>query len=443
VILPDDLDTVAIGVPSTTGRLMGKRVTRAVWERVCATGSFTMPEFHLVSDLGGDVVEGLPAVGGHSGWGNGYLRPDLDSWRRLPWDPGTALVLCDALDANGKPAETAPRWILRRQLERLEERGLSARAASELEFYLYRTSYEEAARKGYRKLRPAYHRHGDNDLLVDGHLEGPLGDIRRMLPEAGIPVEVTQGEGGIGQFEVTLSHSKPLEMADRHLVYKHGVKALAQRHGLAATFMAKVEDDQAGSGCHLHLSLMDAGERSVFAGDQDGLSPFGRAFLGGVLRYCSELCLLLAPYPNSYRRLQPGSWAPAAVTWGLDNRTCLLRVCGAPDATRLEFRLPGADVNPYLGFAALVAAGLSGVDEQIEPGDAIVGDAYRTEVQDSATALPRDIGAAVDALAGSDMARAAFGSEVCDHLVGLGAHEAALDRRHVSDADLVRCFETA
>ena len=436
------VDTVAVAVPTATGRLMGKRLTLAAWERVAAAGTFSMPDFHLVTDLGGEVVEGLEASGGHRGYGNGVLRPDLSSWRELPWDPGTALVLCDAYTADGAPAEAAPRWILRRQLERLAERGLAPTAASELEFYLYRTSYEEAAALRHHGLRPAYHRHGDNDLLVDGHLEGPLGDIRRMLPRAGVPVELSQGEGGVGQFEVTLHPAEPLAMADRHVVYKHGVKTLAQRHGLAATFMAKVADDQAGSGCHLHLSLTDADGGAALAGDRDGLGALGRGFLAGVLAHVSELCLLLAPYPNSYRRLRPGSWAPSAVTWGVDNRTCLVRVCGAPAATRLELRLAGADVNPYLGFAAFIAAGLAGVDAGLEPPAPVTGDAG-TGDRAAGPALPRDLGAAVDALAASPLAAAAFGTAVRDHLVGLGAHEAERERRRVSDGDLARGFETA
>jgi glutamine synthetase len=434
-----DVDTVAVGVPTASGWLMGKRLTYTAWQQTLEAGSLAMPEFHLIVDITGTPVSGLPAAGAHTGWANGLLRPDLGTWRVLPWEPRTALVLGDAYDARGQPAETAPRWILRRQLERLEQLGLTAVGASELEFYLFSTTYQGIHRSGPTALRPAYHRHGDVDLLVAGHLEPVLGQIRRELPLANIPIELSHGEGGIGQFEVTLPPAPALEMSDRHTIYKHAVKTIAHRHGLAATFMAKVADDQAASGCHFHLSVSDRRGGSALAGDWHGLSEFGRAFLAGVLTYIPELLLLLAPFPNSYRRLQPGEWVPTTVTWGVDNRAALVRLCGTGKDTRLELRLAGADANPYLGFAAFVAAGLAGVEEGLEPPPPVIG-----EPDESAEVrLPRDIGEAAERLAGSAMAAARFGEAVRDHLVGLGEHEAAVARREVTDRDLIRGFETA
>jgi glutamine synthetase len=437
-----DIDTIALAVPDAAGRLIGKRLTAAAWERVRADGEFSMPDFHLVTDADNVPIPDLPAAGLHNGFRNGRLRPDPASWRELPWSDRTGLVICDALDADGAPAERAPRWILRRQIQRLAERGITAGTASELEFYLLRTSYGDAADRGYRDLRAAYHRHGDNDLLVDGVVEPLLGDVRRLMPLAGIPIELSQGEGGIGQFEVTLAWSDPLEMADRHVVYKHGVKALGLHHGLAATFMAKFRDDQPGSSCHVHLSLFDADGRSLLSGgrgDAGALSPFGEAFLAGLLAYAPEFCLLFAPYANSYRRLQLGSWAPATVTWGLDNRTCLVRVCGEERARRIEFRLPGADTNPYLAFAGVIAAGLRGVDEQLTPPAPVTGDAYAAD----APLLPRDLAEAIARFEGSAAAREALGDAVHEHIAALARHERDAVRREVTDRDLVRGFEVA
>lgn len=435
-----DIDTIALAVPDAAGRLIGKRLTTAAWKRVQASGEFSMPDFHLVTDVNNVPIADLPAAGLHNGFRNGLLRPDPTSWRLLPWNDRTSLVICDALDADGEPAERAPRWVLRRQVERLAARGITAGAASELEFYLLRTSYGDAADRGYRGLRAAYYRHGDNDLLVDGVVEPLLGDVRRLMPLAGVPIELSQGEGGVGQFEVTLDWSDPTEMADRHTVYKHGVKALGLHHGLAATFMAKFADDQPGSGCHVHLSLFDATGASLLSGADGGLSGFGEAFLAGLLTYAPDFCLLFAPYANSYRRLQLGSWAPATLTWGFDNRTCLVRVCGDEGSRRIEFRLPGADTNPYLAFAGVIAAGLRGVDERLTPPPPVTGDAYATP---GADLLPRDLAEAVERFEGSAVAREALGEVVHEHIAALARHERDVSRREVTDRDLVRGFEVA
>jgi glutamine synthetase len=434
-----EVDTVAIAVPDASGRLIGKRLSAQAWGRVRESGEFSMPDFHLITGLENEPIEGMLATGAQNGFPNGVLRPDMSSWRTLPWDAGTGLVICDAHAADGSPSESAPRWILRRQVEALAEHGLIAGIASELEFYVLRSSYGAIAASRYRRLRGAYHRRGDNDLLVDGVLEPLLGDVRRLMPAAGVPIELSQGEGGVGQFEVTVRYAEPLAMADRHVVYKHGLKTLAHRHGLAATFIAKLSDDQPGSSCHIHLSLRDAGDECALDGDRDGLSPFGRSFVAGVLAYAPELCLLFAPYANSYRRLQPGSWAPANVTWGVDNRTCLVRVCGEDGSRRIEFRLPGADANPYLAYSGLIAAGLRGVADGLELPPPVTGDAYEVD----AVLLPRDIADAVERFSRSTMALDAFGAAVHQHVAALGTHERDVTRREVTDRDLVRGFEVA
>lgn len=434
-----DVATVAIAVPDAVGRLIGKRLTRASWQRVRGSGEFSMPDFHLVTDLSNAPIPGMRAAGVQNGFHNGVLRPDMSTWRNLPWSEGTGLVICDAFDDGGVPAECAPRWVLRRQLERLERRGIAAGAASELEFYVLRTSYADAKADAYRHLHPIYHRAGDNDLLVDSVAEPLLGDIRQLMPLAGVPIELSQGEGGAGQFEVTLQWCDPLAMADRHVIYKHGVKALALRHELAATFMAKLADDQPGSSCHVHLSLRDRNGDSLLDNGDGRLSAFGRSFTAGLLVHAPAFAPLYAPYGNSYRRLQPGSWAPTALTWGSDNRTCLIRICGAPGARRIEFRLPGADVNPYLAFAAMIAAGLQGVDDELEPPPPVPADAYAS----GAEPLPADLTEAIERFERSDVARDALGSGVHEHLAGLARHERDVNRREVTDRDRARGLEVA
>jgi glutamine synthetase len=435
-----NVGTVAVAVPDAFGRLIGKRLTYEAWQRVANDGVLPMPEFHLITDAENLPVDGSPVTGVQNGFRNGLLAPDRSTERRLPWDESTTIVICDALGPGGEPAEAAPRWVLRRQVERLGALGLASGFASELEFYAYQTSYEDLAETGYRAPRAAYHRAGDNDLLVDGVVEPLLGDIRRLMPQAGIPIELSQGEGGVGQFEVSLRYAPPVEMADHHSVYKLGVKTLAQRRGLAVTFMAKPETGQVGSSCHVHVSLRDESGANAACGHDDRLTRTGEQFLAGLLAYSSELCLLFAPTPNSYRRLLPGSWAPATVTWGLDNRTALVRLCGVPGDRRFEFRLPGADVNPYLAFAGILAAGIGGIEHQLTPPPPVTGDASRLE---GAQVLPRDLAEAITQFAASELAMAAFGSDVHDNLVSLAKHELDIARREVTDRDRARYFEVA
>jgi glutamine synthetase len=374
----------------------------------------------------------------HQGLRNGVLRPDEGTLRALPWSPGTALVLCDAYSAAGDPAETAPRWVLRRQVERLGRTGLEARCATELEFYLYRGSYEQLHRGAYRELVPAYHLAADNDLLIAGWAEEVVGAIREQMPHAGVPVEVSQGEGGLGQHEVGIAHAPPMEAADRHVVYKHGVKDIAAAAGYAATFLAKVADDQAGSGCHVHISLW-SGEACALSDGGGDLSELGRSFLAGLLAFTPELMLFHAPYANSYRRFVEGSTAPANLTWGYDNRTALVRVIRSRGGTRFELRVPGADANPYLSVAAALAAGLEGLERRLEPPEATDGNAYDSDAQP----VPGDLTHALDAFSGSKLAAAAFGEEVRDHFAALAAAELSASRRAVTDWDLRRGFERA
>ena len=434
--LPPAARTVAVAVPNHAGRLIGKRLPVQRWPSVVEEG-MAMPDFHLVSAVDNFPVLGMEVTGLHTGFRNGVLRPDVATLAPLPWEPGTSIVLCDTLDGDGNLVDEAPRSILHRQTSFLRERGLEAAVASELEFYLFRTSYEEAHRAAYRRVEPSYHRHPDNDILISGYDEPFLAALRQNLAEMGIGVRASQGEGGRGQHELNLGHSDPLSAADAHVLYKHAVKATAHQTGRSVTFMAKPSSD-VGSGCHFHLSILQEG-RNALGGPDGSLSRTGQRFLAGLVAFSGDFMVLHAPYVNSYRRLRPGSWAPTNATWGFDNRTCLVRVVGTGQDLRFEFRLPGADVNPYLAVAAVLAAGLAGLDRELEPPPPVAGDAYES----GAPELPADLTDAVRQFEKSEPARMAFGSRVHAHLLGMSRNERDEARAAVTDWDLQRGFENA
>jgi glutamine synthetase len=434
----EHVDTVAFAVPDNVGRLIGNRFPVSRYDDLVENG-ISMPDFYLVTGIDNTPHAGLAVTGLHTGFRNGILRPDVSTLRVLPWAPNTALVLCDALDPDGSPIDVAPRRILQSQVVRLEELGITARCATELEFYLFRGSVERARRTRFRRLTPSYHLSGDHDLLISGYDEGVIGDIRRSMPLAGIAVEASHGEGGPGQHELALEHAPPIDAADRHVVYKHGVKAIAAMHDRAATFMAKVDQRTSGSSCHVHISLGDV-TGSAIGRDATSLSEFGSGFLAGLLAFTPELMLLHAPYANSYRRLVEGSWAPSNMTWGSDNRTCCIRCVGRDASFRFEFRAPGADANPYLVLAAVIAAGLEGVRRSSPLPPPVDGDAYAAA---ASPPLPHDLTEAVALFAASDVAAAAFGTAVRDHFAELGRRELDAVRRAVTNWDLERGFERA
>lgn len=435
--LSADAQVVAICAPDNAGRLIGKRIPAERWQSVLARG-LPMPDFHLVTGIENVPLDGLAVSGRHRGFPNGLLLPCQETMCFPSWEPGSALVIADVADANGSPVEHAPRSILRRQLARLEKASLTATFASELEFYLFRTPYERAWASGYRELEPSYHLHADNDILIAGHDREFVTSVRQAMTSIGIQIDQWQGEGGPGQHEINLHYTEPLQMADRHVLYKHGVKALAQSCALSVTFMAKPFTDEAGSSCHVHLSLYDNDGQPAFG--IDDLSALGRAFLAGLLAYGPELTLLHAPYANSYRRLQPDSFAPVNVTWGWDNRSCMVRVVGRGKACRFEFKLPGADVNPYLSFAAIIAAGLAGLERDLDPPQPTTGDAW---AESGARRLPADLTEAVGAFATSNLAAQAFTPAIHEHLLGLAENELRTSRRYVADWELRRGFENA
>ena len=434
--LPRGASTVAVAVPNHAGRLIGKRLPAERWPSVVESG-MAMPDFHLVSAVDNFPVPGMEVTGLHTGFRNGVLRPDPATVAPLPWESGTVIVLSDTLDAEGRLVGEAPRSILRRQVARLAESGFEATVASELEFYLFRSSYEEAHRAAYSRVEPSYHRHPDNDILIAGFDEPFLATLRENLAGMGIPVWASQGEGGRGQHELNLRHCDPLGAADAHALFKLAVKATAQSVGRSVTFMAKPSGD-VGSGCHIHLSITGDG-RNVLGLPDGSLSRTGERFLAGLLAFAGDFMILYAPYANSYRRLRPGSWAPTNVTWGFDNRMCLVRVTGRDQDLRLEFRLPGADVNPYLATAGVLAAGLIGLERELEPPPPTVGNAYESGAPD----LPADLTEAVQRFEDSQEATAVFGRSVQRHLLAMARNERDEARAAVTDWDLQRGFENA
>jgi glutamine synthetase len=444
-----EIDTVVVAFPDLQGRLMGKRVTgHHFLDHVLAPGPGGGPagieacNYLLAVDVEMTPVPGYRFANWDEGYGDFTAVPDLSTLRALPWLDRTALVLCDLVDADrGTPVDVAPRQILRRQVERAAAAGYTVKCASELEFFLFRDSYEEAAAKGYVDLVPHSPVIEDYHILQTTRDEYLIRQIRNGMDGAGVPVEFSKGEAGRGQHEINLAYADALEMADRHVVYKNGAKEIASLAGRSITFMAKYSMDEVGSSCHVHSSVWDAaGERSLMWSDDapHHLSPVFRGWLGGQLAAGRELAWLFAPTVNSYKRYQPESWAPTALVWGRDNRTCGLRVVGHGSGYRVESRIPGADVNPYLAFAATIAAGLHGIEHGLDPGDPFAGNAYAA---DGVTRVPESLVDAIAALERSEVARAAFGTDVHDHLVNTARQEWLAFNRAVTDWERRRNFE--
>jgi glutamine synthetase len=335
-----------------------------------------------------------------------------------------------------EPVAVAPRSVLQRQIDRLSAAGRSAHAASELEFYLYDQTYREAAEGAV--LQPAGWYSEDYDLLQGGRIEPYVGEARRCLTASGIPVETSKGETGLGQHELNIRYCEALEMADRHALMKHAMKGLADRQGVSVTFMAKPHTDQAGSSCHIHLSLIDEKGTNVFAGQDGEPSNEFRWFLGGWMAHLPELMVMYAPTVNSYKRYVADSWAPTRIAWANDNRTAGFRIVGSGPSLRIECRIPGADTNPYLAFAAAIASGVDGIENQTEPPARFEGDVYRSiETPTVASSLEE----ATDAFAESTFARSAFGDAVVDHYLHFHRTEAAAARSAVTDWERIRYFE--
>ncbi|MCI3948776.1 MAG: putative glutamine synthetase [Acidimicrobiales bacterium] len=430
------VDTVLLACTDMQGRLQGKRLdARHFLEDVLGHGAEAC-NYLLAVDVDMNTVDGYAIASWEQGYGDFALVPDLATLRRVPWHTGTVLVLADVAWHDGVPVGPSPRQVLRRQLDRLAERGWRALVGTELELLVFRTSYEDAWRAGYRDLEPGNQYNVDYSLLGTARVEPLLHRLRTSMDGAGMLVESAKGECNLGQHEIAFRYDEALVTCDNHVIYKTGAKEIAAQEGWAVTFMAKF-DEREGNSCHIHLSLRDADDRPVLAGDDGRPSPVMEAFLAGQLACLRELTLLLAPNVNSYKRFQPGSFAPTAVRWGHDNRTCALRVVGTGPSLRMEHRVPGGDVNPYLAVAALVAAGLHGVERGLALEPPCATNAYRAE----GPRVPSTLREAADLWRGSDVARAAFGDEVVDHYATMADVELAAFDATVTDWERTRGFE--
>ena len=427
-----EVDTVVAALVDMQGRLMGKRERGEFFVEEVLGHGLEGCGYLLATDMDMEPTPGYEISNWDRGYGDFVLRPDLSTLRRLPWHEATALVLCDVTWEDGSPVRPSPREVLRAQVERARELGFEAQAASELEFYLFRESYAEAHAAHYRNLTPSVPYILDYHVLAASYDEPLLRELRNSLFAAGVPIESSKGEAWPGQHEINFRYGPALEAADNHVVFKNGAKEIAAQHGCAITFMAKPDHTMIGSSCHIHLSLGRDGE-NAFAGESDVF----RRFLAGWIRYGRELALFLAPAINSYKRYVANSWAPTSLAWGHDNRSCGFRVVGHGASQRVETRIPGGDVNPYLAFAALIAAGLRGIEKGLELPPAHVGSAYDAEVE----RFPSSLREAVAALEGSTMLREALGDDVVDHYLHYGRTEQRLFDEVVTCYERERMFE--
>jgi glutamine synthetase len=428
------IDTVVIGLVDMQGRLMGKRVQGEYFlER--ATSEIDVCSSLLTLDMESDTTPGYTVSSIDLGYPDFPLHPDLATLRRMPWHEATALVLCDPRWPDGTAVAESPRQILRRQVERVRELGFEPMMSSELEFFVCRETYDQVHANGYLDVTPAGRYVTDGHLLAPGFDEPFIRKLRVAMKGADIPVEASKAEAWPGQHEITFRYGEPLSVADSHAIYKHGAKEIADQNGRSITFMAKPDHRWLmGSSCHVHSSLWKDG-RNVFEGE----SEVFRQYLAGQVACVSELAVFVAPTVNSYKRfVGAGTWAGNTVTWAHDNRTTGFRVVGRGEAQRVEARVPGADVNPHLAFAALLAAGLHGIENGLEPPPPFEGNAYEL---DEAPSFPATLREAIRALENGTMARAALGGPVIDHYLNYARAEQRLFDRAVTDYERERMFE--
>jgi len=426
------VDTVLLVIADMEGRLQGKRLTAAHFLNEVVPHNAEGCNYLLAVDVDMNTVSGYAMSSWERGYGDFVMKPDLDTLRPVPWHEGTVLLMADLQWEDGADVVASPRQILRRQLARLAERGWQATAGTELEFIVFKDTYEEAWKKGYRDLEPANLYNVDYSMLGTARVEPLIRRIRNAMTAANMPVENSKGECNFGQHEINFRYDNALATADNHVIYKTGAKEMADQDGMSITYMAKL-DEREGNSCHIHCSLRHDGGGNVFADDEQ---TFHR-FIAGQLACLRDLTLFFAPHVNSYKRFAPGSFAPTAVAWGHDNRTCSMRVVGHGQALRFENRLPGADVNPYLALAAMIAAGLHGIDNALDLEPAFEGNAYESDKPH----VPQTLYAARDLFEQSEVAREAFGQEVVDHYLNRARIELDALEATVTDWEKYRGFE--
>lgn len=434
-----EIDTVMAYVVDMGGRLMGKRFVAqhfidSAWEETHCCN------YLLATDLEMTTVEGYASTSWQAGYGDYMMKPDLSTLRRAGWLDGTAMVMCDILDHHGHAEIThSPRAMLKAQVARLAEMGLTATAATELEFFIFEQSYQDMLADGYRNLTPLVRHNEDYALGLSAKDEPVMKPLRNGLYASGIPVEGSKGEAEAGQQELNIKYDAAMNCAENHVVAKYAAKDIGFMVGHAVSFLPKWAPERVGSASHVHISLQSEKGPVFYDKDADlALSDTGRHFLGGLLKYAGDLTVFMAPYVNSYKRFQAGSFAPTRKVWSVDNRTAAFRLCGDGTAgVRVECRVPGADMNPYLAIAGMIAAGIAGMEEKLDPGAPLTGDAYKKEAEDIPTSLPL----ATAALRGSKMLRDAMGDDVVDHYTRAAEWEQEAFDAAVTDWEIARGFE--
>ena len=440
-----DIDTIITVFPDMYGRLVGKRVMGDYFlEKISDKDYFFACDYLLACDLEMEPIPGYAITSWDAGYGDFQLIPDLKTLRLCTWLEKTAVVLCDLkADQSENPVQVSPREILKNQINRLDELGITIKIGSELEFFIFKDSYEEIDQKGFVGLTPISRYMEDYNILQGTKEEDIVGTIRRNIHNSGIPVEFSKGETGLGQQEINLQYTEALEMADRHVIYKHAAKEIAWQKGHAVSFMAKWNEDHAGSGLHIHVSLWDKNSgKALFPGSEDleGLkvSSIFRWFLGGWMKHMKEIFSFYAPYPVSFKRYVEGSFAPTKIAWARENRTAGFRIVGHRDSLRIECRLAGADANPYLAFASAIAAGIEGIINRIEPDPMVIGNAY--ESADSLS-VPITSEESIQQMECSNWIREAFGNEVIDHYLHFFRTEQKAFQKVVTDWERARYLE--
>ncbi|MFD5427391.1 glutamine synthetase family protein [Streptomyces sp. NPDC127084] len=444
LVASGEIDTVVLAFPDMQGRLQGKRFAAPFFlDEVLEHGTEGC-NYLLAVDTEMNTVDGYEMSSWDRGYGDFAMHADLGTLRRVPWNEGTAMLIADLAWSDGSPVVAAPRQILRHQLERLAALGYTAHVGTELEFIVFKDTYEQAWDADYRHLTPANQYNIDYSVLGTGRIEPLLRRIRNEMAGAGLIVESAKGECNPGQHEIAFRYDEALLTCDQHAIYKTGAKEIAAQEGVSLTFMAKYNERE-GNSCHIHLSLQDADARNVMAShphENDGHGGHGmsktmRHFLAGQLAALRDFSLLYAPNVNSYKRFQPGSFAPTAVAWGFDNRTCALRVVGHGRSTRFENRVPGGDVNPHLAVAGMVAAGIYGIENELELPEVCAGNAYAADYAH----VPTTLREAAELWETSPIAKAAFGAEVVAHYRNMARVELAAFDAAVTDWELRRSFE--
>jgi glutamine synthetase len=432
------IDTVVTAFTDMQGRLFGKRIEIDYFLDEAVDHGVEGCNYLLALDMEMEPVPGYEMANWEKGYGDFGIAPDMSTLRRIPWLDRTAMVVADVVEHDGSPVEPSPRQILIAVYEKAREMGFTPFAASELEFYLYKESYAEAWEKGYNDLTPTIPYILDYHILATTMDEQYLGAIRRGMQGAGIPVEFSKGEAWYGQHEVNFRYADIVTSADRHTIYKNGVKEIAFLNDISASFMAKPSEKDIGSSCHMHQSLVDDDGKSVFVDDDGEETDTFRHFLGGMRNHVRELALFIAPSINSYKRYAAESWAPTSVSWGRDNRTCGFRIVGHGQSRRVECRIPGADANPYLAFAALLAAGLDGIEKGTDPGPELKGNAYEAG---EAEPFPSSLREAKELWDSSDFVKSAFGDAVQKHYSNYARYEQQEFDQVVTDYERRRMFE--